>query len=100
MAGKDRQVERRRSPSYWWTRAQSSIGEQRVHHGSVLHELRDVLAERGSHLESVARAAADKPDVLESRMAVDEIMAIGRRLVLAHAALDEGRTRKSRKSRA
>src|SRR5688500_9923542 len=39
-------------------RAESGIGEQGMCHGAPLHHRRGVLAERGTHLEAVSRAAA------------------------------------------
>ncbi len=38
--------------------AQASMGEQRMHRSPTLHERRDVLADRGPHLETVSRATA------------------------------------------
>ena len=41
-----------------------------------LHHRRDVLAERGTHLEPVSGTAADEPHVLEPRVPVDEEVAV------------------------
>ena len=50
-----------------------------------------VAADDRPVLEAVAGAAADDPDVVEVGMAVDEELAVRRRLVLADARLDDRR---------
>jgi hypothetical protein len=66
--------------------------------GEALDERCDVFAECGTHLESVARPSANQPDVLETRMPIDEKVAVGRSLVLAHPSFRDGRVGEGRES--
>ena len=55
-----------------------------------LHQRRDMFADGGPHLESVARTSANEPHVLQLWMSIDEKMPISRRFVLTDARLDQG----------
>jgi hypothetical protein len=58
------------------TLAQSTVGKNLMRRSFSLHECRDMLADGWSHLESVARTAANEPHVFELRVAIDEKVSI------------------------
>src|SRR5215467_10974241 len=79
----------------------SRLGGQRESRFSVRvaqHLPRDVLAERGTVLESVPGTAADEPDVFHLGVAVDQEVAVRRVFVLADSRFDDGRVFEGRET--
>src|ERR1700681_4775023 len=72
--------------------------EALVNHAALGHEPRDALAQCGTVLEAVARAAADEPDVRELGMLVDQEITVAAVLVLADLRGHERRVAERREA--
>src|SRR5580700_11369441 len=61
----------------------------RLYRPSVQDACGGILADRGTVFEAMPRASSHQPYIVELRMAVDQEIAVGRVLVLAHARLHQ-----------
>src|SRR5215469_15286777 len=72
--------------------------KKRLLHLVVLHAIGRIFSHRRTMLEAVARATADQPDILKSRMLIDEEIAVGSVFILADARFDDRRVLQSWKT--
>ena len=63
------------------------------------HSASDVLADHGSELETLRRTAASDPELVESRIGIDDKIAVATIFVVAGAGLEQGRVLQTGKLR-